>query len=60
MCLFTARLFILSKITGKQENFYMNYGTKPKPKPKVEQLTFNKAKNSWLNEWKGKGDIKRQ
>lgn len=36
----------------------MNYGTKPKPKPKVEQLTFNKAKNSWLNEWKGKGGYK--
>lgn len=32
----------------------MSYGTKPKAKPKAENLTFNKAKNSWLDSWRGK------
>ena len=32
----------------------MGYGTKPKAKPKAENLTFNKAKNSWLDYWRGK------
>lgn len=36
----------------------MNYGTKPKPKPKIENLTFNKAKNSWIKELKGKNKYK--
>ena len=39
-----------------KEVIRMGYGLKPKHKPKMEDLTFNKAKNSWLNYMKDRTD----